>query len=513
MRTILLSIAILASARPAPSSLIDRHLEARWSDAGIAPARPAGDAEFLRRASIDILGTLPSADEASAFLADPDPRKRDLKVLEMLGRPEYAHNWAELWEDILIGYDAAARQLSKASLYGWLRDAVFRHNMPYNEMAGALIAARGVDVEQGQTGFLLRHVQKGGGPAAAASKVSRVFLGIQIACAQCHDHPFDRYTQEDFYGMVSFFSRTQSKKVSSQDAKDNRLELYESPRGADASYGEGKDKKTVPACFLDGTKPQAGRDRRDEFARLLTRVENPQFAKAVVNRYWGHFFGRGIVHPIDDFSGRIKPSHPELLDELAREFAAQGFDLQWLIRTITSSRAYRLTSRVGKDRPPALLFASAQVRALRPEQIYNVFTRGVLGETPMPGAAPAPGGKNRGNERDNLLAQFRKLFGDEENVDIAEFDGTIPQALLFMNGPLLSQGIASKTGLLSRILEKETEPARRLERLFLSTVSRPPGEREKAALLAHLEARGNRREAYEDVAWTVLNSSEFLFNH
>ncbi|HLF94169.1 MAG TPA: DUF1549 and DUF1553 domain-containing protein [Planctomycetota bacterium] len=514
--TALIALMLVAANGGAPTSSVDLHVQRGWEEAGVAPAALSDDAEFLRRLSLDVLGTIPSAAEARAFLRDARPDKRAAKIHEILARPAYAHHWAEVWETILIGYDVQVRQQSKRALYAWLRDECFSKNMPYDQMARALVTAKGVNQEYGPVNFILKHVGKGAGAIATASKVSKTFLGTQIQCAQCHDHPFDRYTQEDFYGMVAFFAQVGQKKVDSKDQKDQRFELYNNPKG-EASYGEGKARKTVKPCFLDGTAPEAGRERREEFARLLLRTENLQFARAVVNRYWAHFFGRGIVHPIEDFSGRFKPSHPGLLDELAREFVSWNYDLKWLVWKIAGSGAYQLTSRISpKKAPDERYFAVAQTRPLTPEQMYAAMTQ-VLNDESAPPAAPAKAdpkaGDKAANAKEQLLAQFRKFFGDEENVDLGTFNGTIQQALLLMNGGTVNQAIVGKSGRLALILKEKLTPEDRVEEMFLTVLGRLPSDRERSTYLPHVSATPSKREPYEDVYWTLLNSSEFLFNH
>ena len=245
--------------------------------------------------------------------------------------------------------------------------------------------------------------------------------------------------------------------------------------------------------------------------RLLQRPENLQFARAVVNRYWAHFFGRGIVHPIEDFSGRFKPSHPEMLDELAREFASWGYDLKWLVWKIAGSRAYQLSSRMAAGKTPnEKYFAVAQTRPMTPEQMYAAMTRALNGDE---GAAADPKvAEKTANAKDQLLQQFRKYFGDEENIDIGTFNGTIQQALLLMNGGTVNQAIVGKSGRLGSILASKSSPGDRLDLMVLSVLSRLPTDRERATYLPHLAAT-QKREPYEDVYWTLLNSSEFLFNH
>ncbi|HXX95002.1 MAG TPA: DUF1549 and DUF1553 domain-containing protein, partial [Planctomycetota bacterium] len=514
-----------STPRASVITLIDRHLEKAWEDAGVASAEMASDGEFLRRLSLDVLGTIPTAEEAIAFIRDSRPDKRARKIQEVLARPDYAHHWAEVWEDILVGYDNQIRQQSKRALYTWLRDECFASNLPYDQMAARLLTARGVNQESGEVNFLLRQGTKGGGAINMASKVSKTFLGTQIQCAQCHDHPFDKYTQDDFYGMVAFFAQVQSRKVDPKDQKDQRVELFDNPK-SEVSYGEGKARKTAKPCWLDGTPADPSKSRREEFVRLLERPESLQFARALVNRYWAHFFGRGIVHPIEDFSGRFKPSHPEMLDELSREFVSWGYDLKWLVWKIAGSRAYQLSSRMSpKKSPPEKLFAVALTRPLTPEQMVSAIGRALNGEdAPPPPADPkavvdpktadpkAVAAQKSATSKDQLLQQLRKYFGDEENIDLGTFNGTIQQALLLMNGGTVNQGIVGKSGRLSTILAQKHSPEDRLEWMFLSTLSRLPSARERSTFLPHLKAT-EKREPYEDVYWTLVNSSEFLFNH
>jgi hypothetical protein len=502
LTALVLLVAASAGAESAPataSQLIDRHLEARWKEAGVSPCAAAEDAEFFRRASLDILGTLPSAEDVRRFLADARPGKRGAAIDELLARPGYAAYWAELWETLLLGYDEQVRTQTKRGLFAWLRDECFAKNMPYDKMVAAIVTAKGIDREPGPVSFLMYTLKGNGGPIHVTGRVTRLFLGSQIQCAQCHDHPFDRWTQEDFYGMVGFFARIQSRRVNPQDKQNAAQELFDSPKG-DAAFGEGKQRKTYAPCFLEGLKPDAALPRRDEFARLLTRPENLQFPRAAVNRMWGHFFGRGLVHPVDDFNEKNRPSHPELIDALAREFVAHGYDLKWLIRAIAGTNAYGLSSRRPAEAPPAKFFTHALTRAMTPEQLAN----SILAATGLEGDSKA---------REDILRRMRRDFGDADSVDMVDFDGTIPQALLLMNGKSVNDGIIRKNSRLDRLLRESESPGERLEAIFLSVLSRPPTERERSRHLSRLERGGQKREAYEDVFWVLLNSSEFLFIH
>jgi hypothetical protein len=504
-----LAFLAVATALPAQdvtltgSALIDREISRTWADAGVGHAGPSDDAEFLRRVSLDITGVLPAADEVLAFLADTSPDKRVAKIDQLLAQPDYARAWADLWENILVGYDQQSRNDSKKALNTWLREEVFAKNLPYDQMVRALIASAGVNTECGPVNFLLKLVRKDGmGGVSMASKASKLFMSTQIQCAQCHDHPFDRFTQDDFYGMVAFFARTKSKKVDNTDGKDTRFELYDAPNG-EASFGDGKAKKNVSPRFLDEIQPDKNLSRREAFANLLIRAENPLFAKSVVNRYWAHFFGRGIIEPVDDFSNRFKPSHPELLERLAQDFVAHGYDLVWLVKAIANSNAYQLSSRRPANAGPERLFTHAATRPLTPDQLATCLLR-ALGT--QEGQGPA---KNMAD----LIRQFRQKFGDEEEPDRGVFAGTIPQALMIMNGAMPNGEIGRANNTLDKILKQFTAPEDRLDRIFLSVLCRRPTPRERSAYLPYVASAGTKKEPYEDVVWVLLNSSEFMFNH
>jgi hypothetical protein len=513
MRHATLGLLFLAAAGALPaqdgpstltgSLLIDRHIEQTWKDAVVTPAGIADDAEFLRRASLDITGVLPGADEVLEFLKDPKADKRAAKIDQLITRPEYAHAWAELWEDVLVGYDQQSRTDSNKALYTWLRDEVFGKNLPYDKMVTALLASNGINTECGPVNFLLKLSRKDGmGGVTMASKASKLFMSTQIQCAQCHDHPFDRFTQDDFYGMVAFFARTKAKKVDSQDQKDKRFELYEAPQG-EASFGEGKAKKNVAPRFLDEIAPPKDLSRREAFVKLLIRPENPNFAKSVVNRYWARFLGRGIIEPVDDFSNRFKASHPELLNELGKDFVAHGYDVAWLIRSIANSRTYQLSSRRPENASSERYFSYSTTRPLTAEQLCMCLM-GALGLVDGEGVA-----KNKGD----MLRQFRQRFGDEETADRGIFQGTIPQALMIMNGSLPNGEIGRKNNRLDKILGQFPAPEERLERIFLTVLCRRPTPAEASKFLPYVKASGPKNVAYEDVYWVLLNSSEFLFNH
>jgi hypothetical protein len=547
-----------AAPSPSGSALIDHWIRAKWQEAGLAPAGRSDDMEFLRRASLDIVGVIPPLPEAERFLADPNPDKRRIFVEGLLKDPHYAAHWADVWSGILMGLHNEPRELllffkARAELKG-----MFEKNMPYDEFARAVITAKGAvypqpaaameagsgtPAEEGLAVYVYKVFQEAQRdlPKALAGKLTRTFMGVQIQCAQCHDHPFDRWTQEDFYGMASFFTEVLPRRqiipektppapgemrmprfyfmIEDQSARPLRRGMMGAGpgmglgMGMDLAIPEGKG-RPVKAAFLETAQgPQPGVARRAEFARLMTEKGNLQFARECVNRYWAHFFGAGIVNPPDDFSGKNKPSHPELLDALARDFIDHGYNLHWLIRTIAGSEAYGLTSRARERAGLAeRLFALARVRALTPEQILgSVFVATAMGQAP-PGA-PAMGEEQRRRMMFGLLAQFRYAFGDDEGGELVDFSGSIPSALLMMNSRVVAQGTTAQAGGgLGRVLATRAVGEDRIRAIFLSALSRMPTEAELARWAGVLKGASGSG-GYEDLFWTLLNTSEFLFNH
>jgi hypothetical protein len=496
------------------SALIDHHVQAKWAAAGVKPSRPAEDREFLRRAHLDLCGVIPPADLVYRFLKDDARDKRAKIVDELLESDRYAEYWAEYWEAILLGYDYGVKSESLDTMYAWLRDSVFRRNLPYDEMARRIIAANGSNQKAGEVNLLYRFLRNGGGTVEITTKVARVFMGTQIQCAQCHDHPFDRWTQDDFYGVAAFFARVRNRKVKPEDDRDREFEIFESPRG-EVNFPDPKDRRVVPPKFLDGLEPAKEETRRAAFARILTRRENLQFARALVNRYWGHFFGRGMVHPVEEFNDRNRPSHPELLDALARDFIDHGYDLKWLIRALVNSKPYQLSSvKPSKEPPDEKLFAMAQVRTMTPEQFFASMIEATGVEDLFRLQARRQGQAEQVRQAKlNMLRGYRFVFGDDESTDIVDFAGTIPQALAVMNGDSTNRNMIQQNARLDLILRTRKNLGERLDLLFVSILGRHPTNADLQRFVPYLQSKKEERAAFEDVAWVLLNSSEFMFIH
>jgi hypothetical protein len=544
--------------RPSGSALIDRWIRAQWTERELKPAPRSEDMEFLRRASLDIVGVIPSLEEAERYLADPDPDKRRKLVDALLKSPKYADHWADVWASILLGSHSTAPQ--DQILYFKARSALkalLERNLPYDEFARTLLTAKGsvyplpqamaaagagAPEESGLAMYVYKAFREAQRdlPKALAGKMTRTFMGVQIQCAQCHDHPFDRWTQEEFYGMASFFTEVLVRRETlpdknppapGQPAKPPQFYFTVDDRTGPGSFRRGPgmgpgmglgmdlvipDSKAGPvrASFLETRKGVVrGTPRRAQFAQYMTSKENLQFARMAVNRLWAHFFGSGIVNPPDDFSGKNKPTHPELLDELARDFIEHGFDTHYLIRSMAMSESYGLTSR-SKERLAAQekYFALSRVRALSPEQILrSIFQAVGSGRAGLPRAPEGQDPRRRGLFF--LAAQFRYAFGDDEGGEVTDFTGSIPSALLMMNSDLVGRGTSTRLeGTLSEVLRRSPVPEDRIRSLFLLALSRPPSARELERWKSGMgDPKGTA--GYEDLLWTLLNSSEFLFNH
>ncbi|MBI4564488.1 MAG: DUF1549 domain-containing protein [Planctomycetes bacterium] len=522
---------------PEPSSasgreLIDQEIQQKWKDLGLRSAGPADESEFLRRVYLDLAGTIPSLDQVEAYFKSHGPDRRARLVDEILGSKRFAENWAEIWSGLLVGHsDGNMGGLVRIGVQAALKSH-FARNTPYDEFARAVITADGKlpnlrgkargrmmgddrdgALPEGVNGLVAFYVgaQRQAGrelPLNLAGRFSKLFLGTQIQCAQCHDHPFDKWTQEDFYGMAAFFTQVTVRREAKND-KEQAFVVGDAPgprRRRGIPIPDSK-KPPIPPTFL-GTRenPRPGESFRSAFARFLTAKGNLQFARTAVNRTWAHFMGRGLVHPPDGFDEKNLPSHPRLLDALANDFIEHGYDLQWLLREIALSKTYQQTSKARKRTfEMEKYYAVAHVRALTPEQIVHSLVT----------AATVSGDATSVLRPRQLLAifrEFRYAFGDDEGAEVLEFQGTIPAALVMMNSPAIQKATmaTARGGRLASILAKYGRPADRVRALFAAVYARTPTPAE-AARYGPVAAKG--AEGCEDIYWTLLNSSEFLFNH
>lgn len=508
---------------------IDAALAAGWRAEQVAPAPPADDAEFLRRASLDIIGKIPAASEVRAFLSDRSPDKRRRLVEQLLARGGYANHFANMWRELLLpGANTSAETRALAPpLEAWLR-LRFAEETPYDRLVLELLTpaamapmqagmAQPTSAAPSPLAFFQANEYK---PENLAANASRIFLGTQVQCAQCHDHPFARWKQQQFWALAAFFGGS-SVVAQAQPPVDNNAVESTAQQAATISNADGKLTIKIPdtelvaeARFLDGTAPKfrPGEDPRLPLARWMTSRDNPYFARAAVNRLWEHFLGRGFVDPVDDLDEANPPSHPELFDEIARQFAYHNYDVKYLIRAITATRAYQLSSQSGAGADEARLFARMPLRRMSPEQLYDSLVQ-ATGFRDATSQAQA----NVLVVDDTAQARLKSLFADQTSRR-SDSQTSILQALSLMNGSLVSDATSlERSELLSAVAEMPfLDSAARIETLYLAALGRFPGEDERQLMQNYLAERSKtvgEKRALADVFWALLNSAEFILNH
>jgi hypothetical protein len=494
-----------AFPRPAEANFIDRHVWDKLARLGIPPGEPADDATFLRRAYLDTIGTLPTAAEARAFLTSTDPRKRSRLIDALLGRPEYADYWAMIFSDLLRVDKDLVTPRGAIAMTRWLRRQ-FADNRPYDAFARAILTASGPTGREGPASFYVVM----NSPEVAARSVAQLFFGVRIACAQCHHHPSARWGQDDYFSLAGFFSGVAPKKL---------------PGGGDAIHSAGgTDLKnprtgvTVPTRAL-GAAPAdfTGKpDRRAVLAEWMTSPDNPYFATAIANRLWAHYFGRGLVEPIDDLRPTNPATNGPLLADLARHLRATGYDLKAFTRTLLESRAYQLSARASEGNAEDVQhFSHAAAKALPAEVLLDAICQ----VTGVPEKFNGwPDGYRAIQVWDNRMpSYFFRIFGRPMRASVCECERSnepsITQALHLMNSAEIADKIRARTGAARRLADSAGAPAEVIDELYLAALARFPSDRERAVLLEAFAGPADRRAATEDVLWTLLNSKEFLYNH
>jgi hypothetical protein len=484
----------------ATAKAIDQALQQRLDAEKVKPSPLADDAEFLRRAYLDIAGVIPPADKAAAFLDSKDPDKRAKLIDELLESKQYGRHMADIWQGMLLPRNSDNRRLQNEPMVKWLEEN-FNNNTPWDKFAHDLLTAEGPQDKNGAVSFFLAN------PTAdkVNDTVAKLFLGIQLQCAQCHNHPFTGWKQTEYWGMAMFFTKVRPDNVNRAARNGNTPGVSEAAGGRAQRLPESA--KAVPPKFLHGDEPKlkASEPYRPAVAKWLTAPENPYFAKAAVNRVWHHFFGRGFVNPVDDMHDGNPASHPELLKELADRFTAGGYDVKDLIRAVCHTQAYQRTSKpfAGND-DDTTLFSHMAVKVMAPEQLYDSLEQ-VLGRNYTRPTGPA------GRAAPNGRAQFVSFFLADENADPTEYQAGIPQALRLMNAPQMNNGNAA---LLTQAVKPTSPPAEVLEKLYLATLSRRPTADEVARLSAYVaKTSGDAKKAYGNVLWALVNSGEFTLNH
>lgn len=519
---------------------IDEFIRQTWKDYEMKPSAPAEDSIWCRRLYLDLLGRIPTVEELDTFLSNRSRNRRAELVAKLLYdeeyTEEYARNWTTLWTNILIGRSGGTERNSLTSREGmqkYLRDS-FARNKPYDKMVYELVSATGTTTPgspkfNGATNFLVMKVNEEKASQATAA-TSKIFLGLQVQCTQCHNHPFNDWKQQKYWEMNAFFRQTRAlrrftpgtRNVSGAELVDQDFAGEDNfPQEARVFYElrNGETRMALPK-FVDGTEINptgyvSDVNRRAELAKMI--VKSPFMDKTIVNRMWSHFLGYGFTKPIDDLGPHNQPSHPDLMEYLAREFRGHSYDLKQLITWITLSEAYSLSSRANssnRDDDPQLgespKFTHFYLRQMRAEELYESLL--------VATQAAETRGNYQQQERDKSqwLQQFVTQFGTDEGDETTSFNGTIPQVLMMFNGGLVKQAVNARNGsFLSKVVNSRLSRQKKLEYLSKAAFSRKPTKEELNLIGNEVLAayNGNEVELFTDIWWSMLNSNEFIFNH
>ena len=476
----------------------------------LPPSPQTNDAEFLRRATLDTLGVLPTPRETRAFLDNTDPDRRARLIERLLARPEYVDYWTHKWSDLLLVTSSKLKPKAMKSYSKWIRDHVAA-NTPWDQFARDLVTARGTTHKNGAANFFVLHRD----PADAAETVSMAFLGMSIQCAKCHDHPLEKWTNDEFYGMANLFARVRFK--TAPEGGDGNQSIFTTTSGELIQPRTGKPQLPKP---LDGkTIPlNATGDRRKHLANWLVAPQNPYFTRAIVNRVWANYLGTGIVENVDDLRLTNPPSNEKLLARLSSFLAKNRYDLKTLIRLIMNSKTYQRSSRVAAGNQGDRRFYSRfYPRRLKAEVLLDAISAATGQHTTF---KDYPAGTRSLELPDsNVASRFLNTFGRPDRVITCECERSdepsMVQVLHIVNGNTLNDKLASKTNRIAGWLDAGLPDYRIVESIYLASLSRYPTNREMSETLKIFAGTpaDKKRELIEDVLWSVISTKEFLFNH
>jgi hypothetical protein len=494
----------------ARNNFIDDKLVAKWKDLGLTPSPLCDDDVFLRRVYLDAIGTLPTPDEVRAFLADKSPDKRTKAIDKVLARPDFVDFWALKWGDLLRINRDSMNERGMWSFHNWVRGQL-RDGKPVDEMVRDIVTAEGSTYTEGPANYFMASRN----PADWAETTSQLFLGVRIGCAKCHHHPFEKWSQDDYYGMTAFFVRLGTKGSQEFGIFGREQVVYLKSTGEQGHPRKGGLVKSRP---LDGEPMDDPIDRRVKLAEWMTAPGNPFFARNIVNRFWGYTMGRGLVEPIDDMRATNPASNPELLDALAADFVKNKYDLKHLLRTIMNSRAYQLSSiKIPANEQDAMNvhYTRYTVRRLTAEQMADALDFATGTREKYPGL---PLGTRAIQLPDTGVKSYLlDVFGRPPRQITCECERAsqpnIAQALHLLNGDALNKKIANATGRIETQLKAKKTNVQIVEDLYLSTLSRTPNQDEIDRAERWIREAPTPREGLQDLLWVLLNSREFMFNH
>lgn len=507
---------------------VDAQIRQGYEDNEIEPSALATDEEWVRRVYLDIVGRIPSLEEVKAFLADESPRKRSVLIDQLLDSPDYVRNFMTIWTNNCVGRGTPGgnnKPYSRRGMEKFFREA-FAKSRPWDEVVVDLVTSEGHWEENGAVNYTLAQMQMPDEAVQLTAKTTKLFLGMQVQCTQCHNHPFNNWQQSQFWEFNSFFRQVRNVNHQRTNPTTGRREqeyrevvLQDFNGPVFYEKRSGLMQVALPKYFGKEVDPQAF-DRRKEFSKLLLETEDgetPMIAMAFVNRTWGQFFGYGFTRPVDDMGPHNPASHPQVHERLAAEFVKSGYDIKQLIRWIANTEAYSLTSQFGDsnevDRPSAgemSLFSHMYIKSMQAEQLYDSLIVATSAHKSGRGGWDA-----QEEQRRRWMQQFVVAFDNDENDEATTFNGTIPQALMMMNSELIDKAVSAERG--SFLFETIARPGRdteKFEDLYLAALSRKPSRREASEASRLIRMYGPKRvEAFQDLFWALLNSNEFIFNH
>lgn len=507
---------------PAPKNFVDELVFANLKQIGIPPSPVCDDETFLRRASLDITGRLPTQEEASEFLASSAPDKREMVIDRLLKSPGYADYFANKWTALLKNRrDDASDITSNFAFHAWMRDSLLT-NVAYDQIVRELLAATGTVISNPPVAWYKRVTD----PKQQLEDVAQLFFGVRLQCAQCHHHPFERWSQDDYYSLSAFFSQV-GRKPSGVRGED----LIFHKRGIATATNVKTNLPLKPRAFGDevGEIP-ADEDPRLRLAAWMSQKDNPFFAKALVNRYWKHFFKRGLIEPEDDIRDTNPPTNPELLAALEKHFIESGFDLKELVRVITTSQAYQLSSTPNEhnlaDRQN---YSRYYPRRLEAEVLLDAIDDLTGNRTAFANLPPGTRAVALPDNSYNRASQFLQVFGRPDNTSVCECEreqsSSLAQSLHLINSNEIKSKLSTGSGRASQLAKSEVANEEKVKELYLIALSRLPHENELKSAMEYLasvptgadgkplDAAKAAHQNYQDLIWALMNTKEFIFNH
>ena len=504
-------------------TVVDRFTAKKWRELGLVPSELSSDSVFIRRVYLDITGTLPTPQQVTAFLADTDPKKRDRLIDRLVDSPEYAYFFASKWADILRvkRRNEADRATGTFTFHGWIREAM-ANDMPYSEFVRSILTATGDEIVSPPTVWY-KELQN---PDQFVDDVAQVFLGQRLACANCHHHPYEKWSQDDYWGLAAFFARVGRKnlpKIGGDAQKQNATVqiIYTSTNGNVTNKRTNKPAVIKP---LDGDPMTltSEDDPRQALADWMTDPKNPFFARAVANRYWAHFFGRGIVDPLDDMRVTNPPTNPELLDALAQNLIQNGYSLKSLVKTICKSRTYQLSAVPNQfNQHDKQAYARYYPKRMQAEVLLDAINQVTASQTAFNGLPRDTFAPARAIQLpdESFNSYFLDVFGRPQRTSACECErvseANLAQALHLLNSDEVQGKVSAGNGRAAKLADPKDNrsDAEKVTELFLWAFARQPSPEDLKAALEHIEKNAaNKKTAYENILWALLNTKEFVFN-